>query len=134
MTEFQLTFLEADSPFYEGPCESLIVPTTEGQYGIQANHYNIIAAIVPGELHYKIPGQPFAVAAVSQGLVKVENNEVLILVDSAEHPEEIDIKRAERAAAAAKEILLQQKSIKEYHAAEAQLARAFNRMKIKEKN
>ncbi len=70
-------------------------------------------------------------AAVSSGLVKVENNEVLVLVDSAERPEDIDENRAKRAAAEAKEAMLQKRSIQEYQQAQANLARAINRLRIK---
>lgn len=52
-------------------------------------------------------------------------------MDSAEHPEDIDTNRAKRAAAAAKEAMLQKKSIQEYRAAQADLARAISRLKIK---
>ena len=84
MSTFQVSILAADRDFYEGPCESLVIPTLQGQYGILAHHRNLIAAVVPGTLHYKVPDKPEQIAAVSAGLIKVENNEVLILVDSAE--------------------------------------------------
>lgn len=128
---FQVYILAADCDFYEGPCESLVVPTLHGQYGILAHHINTIGPIVPGTLYYKIPDQPVKMAAVSEGLVKIENNEVLVLVDSAERPEEIDENRARRAADAAKEAILQRRSIQEYHAAQATLARAINRLRVK---
>jgi F-type H+-transporting ATPase subunit epsilon len=70
-------------------------------------------------------------SAGSSGLVKVENNEVLVLVDSAERPEDIDENRAKRAAAEAKEAMLQKRSIQEYQQAQANLARAINRLRIK---
>ena len=38
---------------------------------------------------YRVPGGENQIAAVSGGLVKVEDGEVLVLVDSAERPEEI---------------------------------------------
>ncbi len=131
---FQAHILAADKKFYEGPLESLIVPTISGQYGIMAMHRNMIGAIEPGVLKYKIPGEEFKNAAVSSGLVKVENNEVLILVDSCERPEEIDENRAKKALAQAKEELLQQRSMVEYKSAKANLARALNRLKVKSKS
>ena len=100
---FMTHILAADRKFYEGPLESLIVPTNEGQYGILAKHRNVITATVPGVLKYKLPNQEFKTAAVSSGLVKIENGEVLILVDSCERPEEIDVNRAKKAEAKAKE-------------------------------
>lgn len=131
MKTFQVYILAADQPFYEGPCESLIVPTLVGQYGIMAWHSNMIGAVIPGKMTYRIPGSPAQVAAVSAGLVKVENNEVLLLLDSAERPEDIDANRARRAADEAREAILQKKSIQEYRSAQAHLARAISRLRVK---
>lgn len=131
MNTFHISILAADNPFYTGPCESLIVPSLQGKYGIMANHSNIIIAVVPGALFYRPPGQETKIVAVSHGLVKVENNDVLILLDSVENPEDIDANRAKRAADEAKEAILQRKSNQEYHAAQASLARAVSRLRVK---
>lgn len=128
---FRLRILATDKPFYEGDCLSLTVPTLDGERGILAHHSNMIAAIVPGVLRGEFPGRPPQTAAVSGGLVKVEDNEVLILVDTAERPEEIDSNRAKRAEAQAREALMQKRSIQEYRTAQANLARAINRLKVK---
>lgn len=131
MSTFQVFILAADRVFYEGPCESIVVPTSQGQYGILAHHSNLISAVIPGTLRYQIPGQPARLASVSGGLVKVEDNEVLVLVDTAEHPEEIDENRARRAADEAREELLQRRSIQEYRIAQSNLARAISRLQVK---
>lgn len=134
MNTFKTHILAASNTFYDGECESLIVPTADGQYGILAGHCDIISAVVPGVMTYRIPGEPDRVAAVSAGLVKIEDGEVLVLVDSAERPEEIDENRAREAAAAAKEAILQKRSIREFHAAQMTLARATMRLKVKSIN
>ncbi len=134
MNSFKVHILAADNVFYEGDCESLIVPTTGGQYGILAGHSNAISAIVPGKMTYRVPGGENETAAVSSGLVKIESGEVLVLVDTAERPEEIDINRARRAADAAKEALLQKQSLREYRMAKANLSRALSRLKVKGSN
>ena len=131
MENFPVHILAADEPFYEGPCQSLSVPTTTGMYGVLAHHTNVIMAIVPGTLRYRCEGQEEQLAAVSAGLMKVENGEVLILVDSAERPDEIDANRAKRAADRAKEELLQKKSIQEYRMAQSNVARALSRLQVK---
>lgn len=131
MDNFPVHILAADEPFYEGPCESLSVPTITGMYGVLAHHTNVILAIVPGTLRYRCEGEEEKLAAVSAGMMKVENGEVLVLVDSAERPEEIDANRAKEAADRAKEELLQKKSIQEYRMAQANLARAVSRLRVK---
>ena len=131
MEAFQVNILASDHPFYEGKCYSLILPTAGGMCGIRARHSNMVTALVPGIMTYQIEENVSREAAVSGGLAKVENGEVLILVDTAERPEEIDAKRAKRDADAAKEALLQKKSIQEYRTAQATLARAISRLRVK---
>ena len=133
METFQVHILAVDKTFYEGPCVSLTIPTSDGQQGILAHHSNMIAAVQPGMLRYQLPGQPVQFASVSPGMVKVDKNDVLILVESAERPEEIDAARAQREADEAREILLQKKSRQEYRIAQATLARALNRLRVKSK-
>ena len=125
METFLVHILAADKTFYEGPCVSLIIPTSDGEQSIWAHHSSMIAAVQPGTLRYQIPGEEPRMAAVSPGMVKVERNEVLVLVDSAEHPEEIDEVRAKREADEAREALLQKRSRQEHQIAQATLARAL---------
>ena len=132
MDTFHVTILAADKRFYEGPCESLVVPTSDGQSGILAHHKNVIAALTPGTLQYRVPGGENQIAAVSRGFIKVEDNTVLILVDTIERPEEIDSNRAQRDADEAREILLQKRSIQDHHTARARMVRALNRLHVRE--
>ena len=130
---FPLHVLTATSPFYEGMCESLIIPTVDGRYGVLSGHSDTICAVVPGELYIRLPSGEMRVAACAAGIMKVEKGDVLVLVDSAIRPEDIDKDRARRMADDAREQLLQKQSIEEYHAAQARLARALARLSLREK-
>ena len=81
MRTFQMHLLEADKVFFAGECESLVVPTTVGQYGILAGHSNMISAVVPGVPHLTAHGWR-RTAAVSEGMVKVEGNDILVFRNS----------------------------------------------------
>lgn len=131
MNTFTVHLLSANRTFYEGECESIIIPAVDGQYGVLAGHCNTVRAIVPGKLIFRAPGQEAQEVAVSAGIMKVEDNDVLILADSVLRPEEIDEVRAEREAAAAKEAMLQKLGRQEYLSAQAQLARAVSKLKIR---
>ena len=131
MKTFNVHLLSAHRTFYEGECESLVVPAVDGQYGVLAGHSNTITAIVPGKLTFRAPGQEEREAAIYSGIMKVEDNDVLVLADSILLPEEIDEQRAEREAAQAKEAMMQKLSIQEYYSAQAQLARAVSKLKIR---
>lgn len=134
---FFLHILATDRPFYEGECTSLVLPTLKGQYGIMAHHANYITAVVPGELAFtavREGREERVTAAVSEGIVKVEDNSVFVLVDTAERPDEIDAVRARRSAEEARERIMQKLGVREYYAAQAKLARAMNRLKVKRHN
>ena len=61
-------------------------------------------------------------------------DKAVILADSCELPEEIDIKRAEEARERAEEMMRQKQSIREYYETQAALNRAMNRLKISQKH
>ena len=131
MTSFALRVLSPDHPYYEGDCESLVITTSEGEYGVLANHSNTIIALSPGTLKLRLPDDSTMLAATSYGMMKIENNHVLILVNTIENPDEIDEARARRAAEKAQEALLHKQSKQDYIQAQAKMARAMNRLKVK---
>ena len=131
MNTFSLRIYEADDTFLIGDAELVIVPTLDGEYGVMANHENMVVAIMPGELKYRLAGQELKYAFVASGMMRIEDNDVLILTEAAEHPEEIDMVRVLRKEAEAKEALLQKKSIEDYYLAQATLIRSINRMRVK---
>lgn len=134
MSTFSLHILAAERNFYEGECLSLVVPITDGSYGIQAHHKNMVAAIVPGILEYSVPEGERVVTCVSSGILVVADNDVKVLVDTIETPDEIDANRAKAVADEAKEAMLQKKSIQEYKSAQMRIAREMNRLKLKSRN
>jgi len=132
MDLFNAKIIEADSTFYSGAMQSLVVPTIDGQYGVLAHHQNLMVAVIPGLLKFMDEEGNWQEASVSDGMMRVEDGEVLILVDAAEWPYEIDAERVRQKEAAAREAMLQKKSVREYTLAEASLKRAISRMKIKD--
>ncbi|MBR5229399.1 MAG: ATP synthase F1 subunit epsilon [Firmicutes bacterium] len=131
MKPFHFSVLTPEKLYYEGECESLAITTIGGEMGVLADHSNLITAVVPGSIRFTEPGGKEHFAAVSNGLLKVEKNLVQVFVDTIEEPDEIDEARAIRAAQEAKEALMHKKSMQDYKLAQAQLARAANRLKVK---
>lgn len=130
MNTFNLSILAADKSFYCGECEYISLPTLNGEIGILANHCNLIAAITAGVLKYRVAGNE-VVASVSEGIVKVENGEVLVLVDTIEKAEDIDEALARRRIEELNEELQQKQSIRDYYVSKAKLARSLARLKAK---
>ena len=137
MESFKLHFMASEHMVYDGDAESVSLMTTEGSIGILAHHSNLIMAVVPGIVEYVPAGESAKEAGlsgrqsvvVSDGLLKVENNEVMILVDTAELPEEIDEARARRAEEQAREALKRANSNRDVALASAELSRAMSRIK-----
>ena len=125
---FHLDILAASVPFYRGDCVSLVLPTTDGEYGILANHSNAVGAVTAGELRFETAEGEQRRAAVAPGLFKVENGRVLLLVDAAERPEDIDKNRAEAARIRAEERLQHKQSMHEYYQSKIALNRAMQRL------
>ena len=127
---FHLDILAASVPFYRGDCVSLVVPTADGEFGILANHSSAVGAVCAGELRFETAEGEHRRAAVAPGLFKIEDGHVLLLVDAAERPEDIDVNRALRAREEAEEQLRQKRSMAEYQLAQGNLARALNRLRV----
>ena len=97
MKTFPLRVLAPERTFFDGACTSLTVPSIDGIYGLMAQHEDIVLAIVPGKLTLRDADGVEQIAAVSEGVLKMEHGEALVLVDTIERPEEIDAERARRA-------------------------------------
>jgi len=135
MKGFSLKILKAEGVFYEGQCDSLVVPTDMGQLGILAGRSDMVAPIVTGELSYKAhESDEWKYASVSDGMVKVENGEVLILTESAEYSDMIDVRIAEQAIIEAKDVMQQKRSLVEYNEAAMRISRANNRIRVHERH
>ena len=131
MKKFRLRILAAERTFYDGPCQSLTVPTIDGRYGLMAQHENVVIAIIPGELTLHTESSEEQIAAVSEGMLKMEDNEALVLVDTIERPEEIDLHRAEQIAAESEAALHEKHSEQERALVMARMARAMSRVHVK---
>lgn len=125
---FSLKILATDRMIYDGECESLVLPATDGEYAILANHEPLLIALVMGELRYRINDEK-NVYLTGNGFCYVNDNQVVVEVETAERPEEIDERRAKEAAERAEERLRQKRSKQSFHESEAALSRAMSRMK-----
>ena len=126
---FELEIIASDHPFYRGQCEMLIFPGIDGEHGILANHEPMVTCLNAGELRFLVDGD-WHYAAVSTGIVEITHDYVVLLADTVEKPEEIDINRANEAKKRAEERLRQKQSIMEYYHTQAALNRAMNRLKV----
>ena len=126
----------ANRVLYSRTRPTKIVPQYDGQKEILAHHEDMVIAVDDGEMRIQPEGSDnWEYAVVGMGFVEIVNYRVTLLVETAEHPEEIDIARAREAKERAEEQLRQKQSIQEYQLSQASLARAMARLRAsKEKD
>ncbi|HBC98758.1 MAG TPA: ATP synthase F1 subunit epsilon [Lachnoclostridium sp.] len=130
---FFLQVLASDKVFYKGSCQELVIPLADGEKAILPHHEDMVIAVSIGEMRLLDENGQWIHAVVGNGFIQIINNRVTLLVDTAEHPEEIDERRAEEAMERAAELLRQSKSLQEHSHFEASMARSLARLRTKHK-
>ena len=132
MKEIDVEVITPSKAAFSGKVKSITVPGTVGNFQVLYNHAPILSSLEIGIVKIVEADGKELKYTISGGTVEVLDNKALLLVESFESPEDIDIRRAEEAMKRAKERL--SKSTKEnidVFRAEASLKRAINRLKIK---
>ena len=124
MNSFILNITASSGEFYQGSCESMVLPVKDGVYGVQAGHSPVLVAIHMGMLKFTVDGETREIL-VGDGIAEVTPTFVLLLVDSAERPEDIDKNRAEAARIRAEERLQHKQSMHEYYQTKIALDRSM---------
>ena len=130
MTPFKLQILTPDGVFFDGMTDNVIVRTTVGDKGILARHEPYVAAITISKFKVRIDGE-FRYGAISSGVIKVSRDKTVILAQSCEWANEIDVDRAVRAKQIAEERIghySKTNDQKNLDIAEFKLKRALNRI------
>ena len=110
--------------------DEVVVPGSEGYFGVLSGHAPLLATLGIGELTYRI-GREERHVAVAGGFAEVRNDKVIVLADTAELPQDIDRARAERARDRAEQRLAGRSQDEiDYVRAGAALARALTRIQV----
>ena len=129
MNTFYLRVISSNKVFFDDKVTKFVLPLEDGEMAVLPHHENMIIATSIGEIRIDTPDGKKILGVVGEGFAQIVNNRVTMLVDSAEHPEDIDRVRAEAALERAQEQLRQKQSIQEYHVSQASMARAMLRLK-----
>ena len=101
-----LTIVTPEGRSYAGPVESVVLPGSEGEFGILEGHERLLTALKAGPVEIRggeAGGSEWA--AVTQGFVEVTGENVVVMVDHCLLADEIDSAEAERDRASAEEEL-----------------------------
>lgn len=118
---------------FEQDIKQVTVPTQQGEITILPNHIALVSVLLPGELI--VVDNETTSMAVSGGFIKVADNQVVVLADTAERAEEIDETRAEEARARAQKLIedAKDKADIDYASMAAKLEKELARLKVARK-
>ena len=126
---FKLDIVTPTKTVFSGEVQSFSAPGVAGGFQVLFNHAPLLSSITVGQVKIIDPAGSESRYATSGGFVEVNGNQVILLAETAERSDEIDVQRAEKAKERAAERLQQKERVDEERARVA-LARALNRLKI----
>ena len=97
----QLTVVTPEGEAYRDQVTRVVLPGSEGDFGVLEGHERFLAPLRIGELEIQSPGDTLY-AAISGGFADVSAEEVVVLAETCELAHDIDMARAERAHARAR--------------------------------
>lgn len=131
--KFRLDIVTPERLVYSQDVDVLTIPTVQGEISILAKHVPLVSIISPGEIKIKRDNE-IEYMAISGGFVQVIPNKVIILADTAERAEEIDMERAEQAKLRAQKLMEDKRGDKISHVeAMAAFQRALIRIKVSQR-
>jgi F-type H+-transporting ATPase subunit epsilon len=127
---FQLEIVTPEKQLVKDvPAEEAQIPGANGYLGILPGHAPLITELAVGVITYRSRGETQTLS-VAWGFVEVLPDKVTILAEAAEHPQEIDVARAQKAKERAEQRLKSIDPQTDYTRAEDALRRAETRLKI----
>ena len=126
---FTLKIVTPDRVFYQGEVSMAEFNTTEGEIGVLKGHVPTTVIVSPGILTIT-EAEGTKEAALHAGFAEILQDEVVILAEIIEWPEEIDEERAKRAKERAEERLRTKTPETDILRAETALQRAMARIHL----
>ncbi len=118
----QFKIVTPEGVVYDSEIEKVTIPTEAGEITVLPTHAPIVSVLKPGELLVYKEGQAYSLA-VSGGILEIRpTGEVIILADTAERAEDIDVSRAEEARKRAEALLKEQENVADVDFARLQAA------------
>ncbi len=126
---FTLKIITPERVFYENQVSMVEMNTTEGEIGVYKRHVPTTVIISPGILTITEPDGTKE-AALHAGFAEILQDEVVIMAEIIEWPDEINLERAEAARNRAEERLRSKTPETDVLRAETALQRALARIEV----
>jgi F-type H+-transporting ATPase subunit epsilon len=126
---FQLEIVTPAKLLVKDAAEEAQIPGLSGYLGILPGHAPLITELAVGVITYKASGATHTLS-VAWGFAEVLPEKVTILAEAAEHPQDIDVDRAQKAKERAEQLLKSNNPEVDYTRAEDALQRAETRLSV----
>lgn len=126
----QLDIVTPERKVVSAETEEVVAPGATGLFGVRPGHTPFLTIVEPGELTFKTDGH-LRRYVIGGGFVEVMDDRVVVLADTAEAQEEIDLDRAKRASEdALKRLSSLNEEDPEHRLQRARVRRATARMRV----
>ena len=126
----KFTIITPEKAFYTGDILDVNVENETGRIGILPEHVDMVTILIPSVTSFTDKSGKTIRVFTSSGIISIKDDEVRIMCDAAEYPEQIDLQRAEEAKERAEKRLETGKNV-DLKRAEVALMRAMMRIKTK---
>ena len=128
-TSLQLNVVTPDRLLVDEKVDEVIVPGSEGYFGVLPGHTPLLATLQVGTLWYR-QGPEKHYLAIAFGFAEVQPDRVTILAQIAEKADEIDLARAEAAKRRAEERLSKPATDMDFERARIALLKSLVRLQV----
>ncbi len=128
--EFDLEIVTPKRMVYSAKVESFSAPGVVGGFQVLHSHAPLLSSLKIGEVKVIDADGKTTRYATSGGFVEVRNNKVIMLAETAERSDEIDVERAKASVSRAEKRLAEKPSGVDIDRARISLLRALNRLKV----
>ncbi|TGL77704.1 ATP synthase F1 subunit epsilon [Leptospira yasudae] len=101
--KLNVSVISPEKILYKGEVDSLVVPGSEGFFGILPNHAPLVAVLGIGVLEIR-KGDKIKALSVEGGFIEVKENSVSILTDHGALKDDIDLEAEKKALAEAEKL------------------------------
>jgi len=127
---FHLEIVTPRKIIFSAEVESFSAPGVVGGFQVLKSHAPLLSSIQIGEVKVIDTAGKESRYATSGGFVEVHENKVVMLAETAERVDEIDVQRAQQSRDRAQKRLAEKRPDTDVERARVALARALNRLKV----
>lgn len=129
-SQFNLEVVALKRVIFSGMVEGITAPGSVGYFGILKGHTPFVSSLQPGVFTLILPRGEKKTMAISGGFLLTDGEKTIVLADSAEGLDEIDVERARASQERAQKRLNERSPDLDMERAKASLARALARLKV----